>query len=127
MSTSQNKAVVRRFWEYGYNNCNLYLVDELFAPDYIHHSNDTPLDRAAFRSAAEGFQMSFPDSRVMIERLIGEQDLVVVRSRFTGTHTVETEMWETRRAGSCPSRPPGSANSPTARSTRTGRPGTPSR
>jgi len=93
VSTSENKTIVRHFWEDGYNNRNLDLMDQLLTADYIHHSNKTPMDRAAFREAAEGFQRSFPDSRVKIEHLIEEQPLVVVRWWFTGTHTTETEMW----------------------------------
>jgi len=88
-----NKAVVQRWWEEGYNGRDIPLIDELFAPDYIHHSNDNRLDRQAFRLAATSFQQAFPDSRVIIERLLGEDTFVVMRWRFEGTHTVDTERW----------------------------------
>jgi steroid delta-isomerase-like uncharacterized protein len=91
--TAGNKAIVRRWWEDGYNRGELSLIDSLFAESYIHHSNDNPLDREAFRTAAANFHSAFPDSLVHIERLIGEDKFVVVRWRFEGTHTVDSTRW----------------------------------
>jgi steroid delta-isomerase-like uncharacterized protein len=93
MAVLENKTLVRHFWEDGYNGRDLSVVITLFAANYIHHSNDVPLDRSAFLVAAESFQRSFPDSKVQIEQLIGEDDMVVVRWRFTGTHTAESDMF----------------------------------
>jgi predicted ester cyclase len=93
MGVTDNKTLVQRWWEDGYNGRDLSLIDVLFAATYIHHSNDNALDRAAFREAAAAFQHSFPDSSVRIEQLIGEGDLVVVRWRFSGTHTIDGTRW----------------------------------
>jgi predicted ester cyclase len=95
MGVTDNKDLVQRWWEDGYNGRDLSLIDVLFAPTYIHHSNDSVLDRAAFRDAAAAFQQSFPDSLVRVERLVGEGDLVVVRWRFSGTHTEDGARWGT--------------------------------
>ncbi len=93
MTVAGNKAIIRRWWEDGYNKRLLSLIDSLFAESYIHHSNDNPVDREAFRTAAANFQSAFPDSLVHIERLIGEDNVVVVRWRFEGTHTVDSQRW----------------------------------
>jgi len=93
MGVTDNKALVQRWWEDGYNGRELSLIDVIFASTYVHHSNDNVLDRAAFGKAAAAFQQSFPDSSVRIERLVGEGDLVVVRWRFSGTHTVDGARW----------------------------------
>jgi len=37
MSTEQNKALVRRYWEEVWNNGNLAVVDELIAADFDGH------------------------------------------------------------------------------------------
>ena len=37
MSTEQNKAVVRRFFEAAISTMDTALVDELFASDYVNH------------------------------------------------------------------------------------------
>ncbi len=93
MTVAENKAIVRRWWEDGFNGRDLSLVDRLFATSYIHHSNDNPLDRDEFRGAAANFQTAFPDSWVRIEHLFGEENLVVVRWRFEGTHAAESKRW----------------------------------
>jgi predicted ester cyclase len=91
--TDDNKAVVLRWWEEGYNGRKPSLIDVLFAASYVHHSNDNVLDRSAFREAAVAFQRSFPDSAVRIEQVVAERDLVVVRWRFYGTHTADGSRW----------------------------------
>lgn len=93
MGVTDNKKVIRRWWEDGYNGRDMSLIDVLFDVGYVHHSNDNVLDRAAFGEAAAAFRHSFPDSSVRIEQLIGEGDLVVVRWRFSGTHSVDGVRW----------------------------------
>jgi hypothetical protein len=34
MSSSENKTTIRQFWEEGYNNRNLNLMDQLLTSDY---------------------------------------------------------------------------------------------
>ncbi len=38
MSVEQNKEMFRRWIEEGWNQGNLAVVDELFAPDYVSHA-----------------------------------------------------------------------------------------
>jgi ketosteroid isomerase-like protein len=42
MSTEDNKALVRRWYE-DFNQRNLAIVDELFTPDYVYHNPPTTL------------------------------------------------------------------------------------
>ena len=42
MSTEDNKALVRRFFEDVWNKHNLALVDELFSADYVDHDDFPP-------------------------------------------------------------------------------------
>lgn len=43
MSTEENKAVVRRLIEEGYNQKNLAVFDELYAPDVVVHNSSLTL------------------------------------------------------------------------------------
>lgn len=91
MSTEENKALARRFFEDVWNKHNLALVDELFSPDYVDHDFPTgmPPTRDGFKQFASMYFSGFPDGRIDIEEQVAEGDRVV--SRWTGraTHTGE--------------------------------------
>jgi hypothetical protein len=42
MSTEQNKALIRRFYEEGWNEGNVDVVEEMFAPTYVLHDPALP-------------------------------------------------------------------------------------
>ena len=76
MSTEENKAVVRRLWEEVWNRADLAVADEIFDETYAAHEKAfVPIVRAAF-----------PDSHHGIEDLIAEDDRVVTRFIWSGTH-----------------------------------------
>src|SRR5437762_14085860 len=85
--SQQNKAVVRRLIEDHWNGKNAALVGEVFAPTA---SLETPngvlagLEGASF--LLQAYATAFPDFHIAIEELIAEDDEVVARWTFTGTH-----------------------------------------
>ena len=85
--SEQNKAVVRRLIEDHWNGKNAALVGEVFAPTA---SLETPngvlagLEGASF--LLQAYATAFPDFHIAIEELIAEDDEVVARWTFTGTH-----------------------------------------
>src|SRR5216684_4099174 len=44
MSTEENKAIVRRLIEEGFNQRNLALFDELYAPNFVYHLGSTTIE-----------------------------------------------------------------------------------
>ena len=92
MSTEQNKAIVQRWVEGGWNQGNLALVDELFTADYMIHdpqSPNFPGGHAAFKQFVTNLRSGFPDIHVTIEDMLAEDDKVVWRWRITGTHNAD--------------------------------------
>jgi steroid delta-isomerase-like uncharacterized protein len=89
--TSQNKAVIRRFVEEVQNNRNWDVYDELNDPDFVNLSAPpgVPADRDGGKVFLSGFMNAFPDSRVTIDEMIAEGDLVATKKTFTGTHTAD--------------------------------------
>jgi len=86
MSTTANKAIVRRLFE-GLATHNLALIDELFSPDIVIHtgagSSERCLEEIKQRSLA---MIQFvPDLRFTIEDMLAEGDKVSVRYSFEGT------------------------------------------
>ncbi len=91
MSIEQNKSIVRRFFEEVFNQGNLPVADEIFAPEFDGHGlvshGVTGPERA--KQTIARFRTAFPDIHFTVEELIGEADKVVVRVTFRGTHQGE--------------------------------------
>jgi steroid delta-isomerase-like uncharacterized protein len=89
MSTEQNKAIVRRFFE----EFNYATVDELLIPDYTHHDPSLPPElqrgRDAYKQVVGLFLTAFPDLKTTVEDLVAEGDEVACRWIFRGTHRGE--------------------------------------
>jgi predicted ester cyclase len=98
MSTEENKALVRRFFEEVYNKGNVAVADELVAPNIVGHF-DSPTNvpvPAHFQLSLEDikhivsqFRTTFPDLQYTVEFQVAEGDLVVTRGTAHGTHTGE--------------------------------------
>ncbi len=90
MSTENNKALVRRFYEDVFNQRNLALVDELCSTNHVFHNPPTTLHgREEFKQLLSLYITAFPDARFTVEDQIAEGDRVTSRYTFRGTHQGE--------------------------------------
>jgi predicted ester cyclase len=91
MSTTENKALMRRFVEQGIILANMAIFDELVAEHVIDHfaPSGSPGGRERWKQSRLGFQAAFPDACWEIADMVAEGDLVVVRAPFNGTHQGE--------------------------------------
>jgi len=87
MSTEENKAIVRQFFEEGPSKGNLSAADELLSPDFIIYG---PLPASP---GVEGIneiittcRAAFEHLNVTIEDMIAENDKVVARFTARGIH-----------------------------------------
>ena len=89
MPATENKALVRRFYEEVWDKGNLDACDEVFAEDYVRHdlrpSEPVPGPEGQKQIAAD-FRSAFPDLRVEVDILVAEDDYVVGRWTASGTH-----------------------------------------
>ena len=91
MSTSKNKAIVRRLLEEAAGKGNQAVADELISDDFIDHNalpGLTP-DSEGFKKSFVSFRSAAPDLEYIIEDMIAEDDKVVVRWKVKGTQTGE--------------------------------------
>ncbi len=89
MSTEENKALVRRFYEEVWDRGNTDFAFEVFAEDYVRHDlrpTDALPGPRGQKKIADDFRAAFPDLRVTVDLVIGEGDFVVGRWTATGTH-----------------------------------------
>ena len=88
MSTIENKAIVRRLVEEAQSAGNISLVDELLSSDFIDH---TPLPgfsptREGIKALFTALRVAFPNLHVTIQEQIAEDQKVMTRKTFSGTH-----------------------------------------
>jgi steroid delta-isomerase-like uncharacterized protein len=87
MSTEENKALIRRFYEEVFNNRNLAAIDDFYAPEHVDHTLPTglPVGPEGTKQAIATMLEGFPDLHITIEDMIAEGDKVVIRFTTHGT------------------------------------------
>ncbi len=96
MSTEQNIAIVRRFYQEIWNERNLAVVTEIFAPNCVTHQlssgaalETAPRDPETVKHHVAEWVQAFPDLRFDVEELLADGDRVVSRCVMHGTHERE--------------------------------------
>ena len=88
MSTKETKTLVRRFYDEVWNLGNSDFAYEVFAEDYIRHDlrpTEALPGPAGQKKIADDFRAAFPDLKVAVDLLVGEEDFVVGRWTASGT------------------------------------------
>jgi predicted ester cyclase len=86
MSTDENKALVRRFYE-GYKAGNIEKTFELVSPEVIHHGlSGMTFNYHGWKQAEVGLFVAFPDFEANIEFQLAEGDKVTTRWMLHGSH-----------------------------------------
>jgi steroid delta-isomerase-like uncharacterized protein len=83
------KAAVREFYERGWNQGDLSVIEELFSPEYQDHDAAAQTGTSgpeAARRFIEVFRAAIPDLHVEIEDQYAEGSTVTTRWTATGTH-----------------------------------------
>src|SRR3972149_6764905 len=90
MSTEENKALVRRFYE-AFSRQNTAALDQFAAADFVDHDlpPGVPPTLEGAKQYLGMFLAAFPDIHNMVEDMVAEGDKVVARVYFSGTHTGE--------------------------------------
>jgi predicted ester cyclase len=89
VTLEQNKAVVRRWIEEGFNKRNPAVVDEIFVEDVV--IGGQAIGRARLRENMRRRLAAFPDLVVRITDILAEGDKVVIWYAASGTHRGEFE------------------------------------
>jgi steroid delta-isomerase-like uncharacterized protein len=91
MSVTENKAIVQRLVDEGWNGKQLKAFDALLAPNFTNHdpNNLQATDLNSLKQFVQAVWSGFPDFFVQITDAIGEQDHVAKCWVARGTHTGE--------------------------------------
>jgi predicted ester cyclase len=90
MSLEQNKAIVLKFYE-AFDSKDVERGRELMSTDIVGRGMGTDVLNGYDAFMQYGMMMfsAFPDGRHLLEEVIAEDDKVVTRGFFTGTHQGE--------------------------------------
>lgn len=91
MSTEENKAVVQRFINEYQTGGHLEIARELLADDFVDHSAlpGFSSDKEGVINVIEMLRSAFGGLRVEIHDQVADEEKVVTRKTFHGTHTGE--------------------------------------
>ena len=90
--TDKNQTVVRRLIDEVWNKGNLKVVDELLTNDHVNNNPMNPVRGLdGTRELVRKYRNAFPDCRLDIDEMFSVADKVVVRWRYSGTHTSQFE------------------------------------
>jgi predicted ester cyclase len=87
MSSEDNKALVRRWYEEVFNKKNSAAIDEFFDPTFVDHAlpPGLPGDLSGSKQFIGMYLTALPDLYITIEDMIAEGDKVVARLTASGT------------------------------------------
>jgi steroid delta-isomerase-like uncharacterized protein len=99
MTVRTNKILVQRYYDEMWNRWNFALADELLSAEISFRGSLAVEVRgcSAFCEYMRRVRNAFPDFHNKIEQLVGEEDQVVVRLQYTGTH--RGEIFSVRPSG----------------------------
>jgi steroid delta-isomerase-like uncharacterized protein len=85
----RNVELTRFFIDEVFNKGNVDIADEYMTEDFIENSPapGTEASREGFKQWVTAMRASFPDLKATIERVVAQDDLVVVHIRQEGTNT----------------------------------------
>jgi predicted ester cyclase len=88
MQLQENKTLVRRLIDEAQNHGKLDVIDDLLADNFVDHTPlpGLPPTREGVRILFGTLRAAFPDLHVVISEQIAEDERVVTRKTFQGTH-----------------------------------------
>jgi len=91
MSGTDNKKLVTRLYEEGWQRGDLGVIDEVFAPTHVLHWNEMiPTDQrrtvGEVKAIIQTYRNAFPDLKVEVNNLVSEGEKVAAQVTFIGTH-----------------------------------------
>ena len=89
MASEDLKTMVRRAWDEAFHKGNVDALDEITAPDMLHHQPPAPDLRglAAYKQMVAEMRKAFSDIKFAFDEIVVEGEVTAARWTFQGTHT----------------------------------------
>ena len=86
MSTADNEALIRRYWQDAWSKGDLSVLDEVYAPTFLHDNGQT-LSVEQFKRRIVSSRTTSPDLDITVDEVFSAGENTVV-SRITYTATM---------------------------------------
>lgn len=86
MTDSTNETIYRRLIEEGFNQGNLAVADELFAPNAREHQRGSEDGPEGAKKTITYLRSAFPDFKITIDEVMVSGEMVWVRQKGGGTN-----------------------------------------
>ncbi|MCK6577734.1 MAG: ester cyclase [Anaerolineae bacterium] len=89
MGIELNKQNVQRFYDEVIGMGDVSVIDDLMCSEFVHHGDALfPYigGSEAIKQGVKGVKTAYPDGHTVIEDMVAEGDIVVVRLTWRGTH-----------------------------------------
>ena len=87
-----NKSVVQRYWDGKWNERRREILDELQTPDVVYHGTSMEMNGIEeYKQVYNSYLLAIHDTRLEINKLIAEGDLVMSNIKLRGIHKGELD------------------------------------
>lgn len=87
MKTEENKQLVKKIFNEAFNNRNLSAIDSLVGDTYVNRSMPgSNKGSAGLKEILQQFTGAFPDMKINVEHVIGDDNMVATHGYWTGTN-----------------------------------------
>ena len=87
-----NKSVVQRYWDGKWNERRREILDELQTPDVVYHGTSMEMNGIEeYKQVYNSYLLAIHDTRLEINKLIAEGDLVMSNIKMRGIHKGELD------------------------------------
>ena len=87
-----NKSVVQRYWDGKWNERRPEILDELQTPDVVYHGTSMEMNGIEeYKQVYNSYLLAIHDTRLEINKLIAEGDLVMSNIKMRGIHKGELD------------------------------------
>jgi steroid delta-isomerase-like uncharacterized protein len=88
-SLVNNKKLVQTLYETVFQKHDFSKLDAIMRDNYVQHNEDVPQGKAGFKQFFEQMFKAMPDFRYTMEKIVAEDDTVMMYSTTTATHAGE--------------------------------------
>ena len=89
MASEDLRTITKRAWDEAFHKGNVDALDEILAPDLVHHQPPMPdlKGLTAYKQMVAEMRKAFSDITFAFDEMIAEGDVSAARWTFQGTHT----------------------------------------
>jgi hypothetical protein len=91
-ASALERSVVEKYFQC-WNMADFGILDALLDEEWTDHAHPERHDAADVRRAFESFRQSSPGTRILVDAVLGQGELIEVNGRVVTEHTTASRVW----------------------------------